>query len=134
MDVDELGWNTTYGMYQTRSVQRARWLRRLSKAVILLTLPFYCLGFSALGLLRLRDVLQHVATSPPVLGGLLLLLLLVLLEPMTGILTHTCAAGVKCAAAGASHPVGCATFLGLLVLFGIVLWFLGAWGSIAPIF
>jgi len=124
MEVDELGWNATYGTHQTRSAKGSRRLRRLSKAVILLTLPFYCLGFSALGLLRLRDVMQHVATSPPLLGGLVLLLLLVLLEPMTGALTHTCTAGAKCAAASAAHPTGCATLLGFLTLVGVALWFL----------
>jgi hypothetical protein len=121
MAVRELSWADERSKRSRRSWRRAR---RLFKAILLLTLPFYCLGFTALGMLRLRTLISHVATSPLLLGGLLFALLLVLLEPWTGVVSNGCAVGAKCAAAGVADPAGCTLILALLVVLAGVLWFL----------
>ncbi len=121
MAVRESSWTDERSNPSRRSWRRAR---RLFKAILLLTLPFYCLGFTALGVLRLRVLVSHVATSPLLLGGLLFMLLLILLEPWTGVVSNGCAVGAKCAAAGAADPVGCTVVLALLVVLAGVLWLL----------
>ena len=91
--------------------RRRRWHLFL-KAVILLTVPFYCVGFTMLAMLRIEAILQRAASSPLFLGGLALFALVLLLEPWTGAVTHSCAAGVKCASVGAADPVSCLGCLG----------------------
>ncbi len=73
------------------------------------------MGFTLLALVHVERMLQQAASSPLVIGGLLFLLLLLIAEPFTGMTTNTCVAGAKCAAAGASHPLGCLTFVSLLI-------------------
>ena len=106
---------------QARRHQKRRRLHRLLKVVIVLTIPLYCMGFTLLALAQVERMLQQATSSPIVLGGLIFLLLLLIAEPFTGMTTNTCVAGVKCAAAGASHPLGCLTFVSLLISLTLLL-------------
>ncbi|MFQ5596177.1 MAG: hypothetical protein ACE5HA_18705 [Anaerolineae bacterium] len=96
------------------SSERARRQRRhrLLKAVILLTVPLYCVGFTLLAVLRVEEIVNRAASSPLFLGGLVFFAFLLLIEPWTGAVTHSCAAGVKCASVGAADPVSCLGCLG----------------------
>lgn len=93
------------------AVRRRRW-RRALKAVILLTVPFYCVGISLLAVARLEVIVQRAASSPLLVGGLLFLVLLGLLEPFTGAMTTSCATGAHCAGVAIADPVSCVGFLG----------------------
>lgn len=112
--------------------ERRRRRHLFLKAVILLTVPFYCVGFTMLAMLRIEAILQRAAASPLFLGGLALFALVLLLEPWTGAVTHSCAAGVKCAGVSAGDPLsclgcvgGCLTVIGVLAgLVALVGWLL----------
>lgn len=97
--------------------RRRRW-HRLLKAIILLTVPLYCVGFTLLTMVRVEVIVNRVASSPLFLGGLAFFVFLLLIEPWTGAVTHSCTAGAKCAAVGAADPVSCLTVIGVLA--GIV--------------
>lgn len=101
--------------------QTRRRRHRFLKAIILLTIPFYCVGLSMLTLLRIEVILNRVASSPLFLGGLLFLALLLLIEPWTGAVTHSCIAGAKCASMGVADPVSCLTLIGgCLTVIGVM--------------
>lgn len=93
------------------TVVRRRWHRAL-KALILLTVPLYCVGFSLLALARIEVLVQQAASSPLFVGGLVFLMLLALLEPFTGAMTTSCATGAQCAGLAVADPVSCVGFLG----------------------
>ncbi|RME42161.1 MAG: hypothetical protein D6791_18410 [Chloroflexi bacterium] len=101
--------------------ERRRRRHRLLKAVILLTVPFYCAGFTLLAMLQVEAIVNRVASSPMFLGGLVFFIFLLLAEPWTGMMTHSCAAGVKCASVGAGDPVSCLGCMGsCLTVVGVV--------------
>lgn len=101
--------------------KRRRRRHRFLKAVILLTVPFYCLGFTLLAMLRVEALLQRAASSPLFLGGLLFFVFLLLIEPWTGTVSNGCAAGVKCASVGAADPMSClSVFGGCLTVIGVL--------------
>lgn len=103
--------------------QRKRRQRRhrFLKAIILLTVPFYCIGFTLLGMLRVEAMLDRAASSPMFLGGLLFFALLLLIEPWTGAVTNGCAAGAKCASVGIADPLSCLSILGgCLTVIGVM--------------
>ncbi|MFQ5859517.1 MAG: hypothetical protein ACE5LU_28295 [Anaerolineae bacterium] len=98
---------------------------RLFKAIILLTVPFYCTGFTFLTMLRIEVMLKQVTSSPMFLGGLLFFILVLLIEPWTGAVTNGCAFGAKCASVGAADPVSCLTVIGVLVgIAALAIWLL----------
>ncbi|MBS1252542.1 MAG: hypothetical protein MAG451_01582 [Anaerolineales bacterium] len=100
-----------------RRQRRHRWL----KAVILLTVPFYCVGFSMLALVRVEAMLNRAASSPMFLGGIVLFAFLLLMEPFTGVMTHSTAAAAKGAAVGIADPVSCLSIVGgCLTVIGVV--------------
>lgn len=110
--------------------KQGRHRHRFLKAVILLTVPFYCVGFTLLSVLRIEALLNRVAASPLLLGGLAFFVLLLLMEPFTGAVTNSCAVGIKCASVGVADPMSCLTLLGgcltvIGVLAGLVA--LGVW-------
>jgi hypothetical protein len=101
------------------SIHKRRQRRhRLLKAIVLLTIPFYCIGFSLLAVARIDTLLNRAASSPMFLGGVLVFAFLLLIEPFTGALTNGCAAGAKCASVVAAEPVSCLTVITILA--GIV--------------
>lgn len=101
--------------------ERRQRRHRLLKAVILLTVPLYCVGFTLLAMLRVEEVVNRAASSPLFLGGLAFFAFLLLIEPWTGAVTHSCAAGVKCASIGGADPVSCLGCLGgCLTVVGVV--------------
>lgn len=85
---------------------------RLLKAIILLTVPFYCIGTSMLALAHIETMLSRASSSPLFLGGLAFFALLLIIEPFTGVMTHTCTVGAKTAAVGAADPLSCLTVAG----------------------
>jgi Ca2+/H+ antiporter len=100
--------------------RRHRW-RRALKAVILLTVPLYCVGFSMLALARIEVVVQQAASSPLFVGGLVFLIFLALLEPFTGAMTTSCATGAHCAGLAMADPVSCVGFMGgCLTVVGVI--------------
>jgi len=101
--------------------ERRRRRHLFLKAVILLTAPFYCIGFTLLAMLRVEEVVHRAASSPLFLGGLAFFAFLLLIEPWTGAVTHSCAAGAKCASVGAADPVSCLGCLGsCLTVIGVL--------------
>lgn len=93
---------------EKRRRRRHRWL----KAIILLTVPFYCVGASMLALVHVEAMLSRASSSPLFLGGLAFFALLLIIEPFTGAMTHTCAVGAKTAAVGLADPLSCLTVAG----------------------
>jgi hypothetical protein len=105
--------------------QRRRRRHRILKAIIFLTVPFYCVGFTILTTLRVRALVSQAASSPLFLGGLVVFALLLLMEPFTGAVTNSCAVGAKCAAVGAAEPVSCLTTLAALAgIIALAVWLL----------
>jgi len=101
--------------------ERRRRRHLFLKAVILLTAPFYCIGFTLLATLHIETMVNRAASSPLFLGGLVFFAFLLLIEPWTGAVTHSCAAGVKCASVGAADPVSCLGCMGsCLTVIGVV--------------